>query len=69
MIIEYLEVIFEESKAEWLLTILPKLSIANKEVMTYTDIKADYETQHEDFEILWFSKEMIRLKMFGLLTL
>lgn len=67
--IESLEIILEEAEAEWLIAMLPRLSVLNENVLTFADIKTDYETQFEDFEILWFSKQMIRLKMFGLLSL
>lgn len=59
----------EEEKGEWLLSVLKKISVFNHSNYTFSQIKADYETQFSDFEIFWYSKPMDVLRKNGLLVL
>lgn len=53
----------------WLLGQLPFLSPANEKQQTLQNLKEDYEKQHENFELFWYSKPMQVLKENGLLAL
>ena len=60
------EITLEKDFANWLVNILP--SIAMKSSLL-KDIKQDFETHFEDFELFWFSKPMKTLRDSGLLIL
>ncbi|KOF04280.1 Fe-S oxidoreductase [Roseivirga seohaensis subsp. aquiponti] len=59
----------EREKAEWLINILDQLKIGAEPLLTYAQIKADYETHFEDFELFWVSKPINTLREHGLLVL
>jgi hypothetical protein len=64
-----MEISLEKDKAEWLVTTLETLSVSQNKNLTFAQLKTDFETHFEDFELFWFSKSMNALKDFGLLTL
>lgn len=58
------------AQGEWLSTILQKLSATNASVLTFQEVKADYEAAGlEDFELFWYGKAVGTLRGFGLLAL
>ncbi|PWS29110.1 radical SAM protein [Pedobacter yonginense] len=61
----------QTNKAEgvWLTSILDKLHVSKEKVYSFADIKADFETEMENFELFWYSKPINTLREFGLLTL
>ncbi|WP_281324158.1 radical SAM protein [Flavobacterium sp. IMCC34518] len=63
-----------KSEGEWLIEMLQKISVSNippsgARGLSFQDIKADFETQLEDFELFWYSKPVKTLREFGLLVL
>lgn len=55
---------------EWLLSILPLLSVNNPKTYTLQEVKDNYEAAGlEDFELFWDNKPVNGLSKFGLLTL
>ena len=66
---ETFEILLEKEKADWLKTILQKVSISNFKTTTFNELKIDFETQFEDFELFWYSKPINTLREFGLLVL
>ena len=58
-----------QKEGEWLVNTLEKVSISNTKIFTFQEIKTDFETQFEDFELFWFSKPITTLRDFGLLVL
>jgi hypothetical protein len=59
----------EPVKGNWLLKILPKLSIAQPQTLTIQAIKADFENEGlEDFELFWDNKPVNTLYKAGLLS-
>ena len=67
---ETFEIIIEKDKAEWLIKILETISLnASNSIQTFVQIKTDFETQFEDFELFWYSKPINTLREFGLLVL
>lgn len=58
----------DKANGNWLLQSLPNLSIANKKLPTFSDLKADYEKENVDFELFWYSKPMNILRENGLLA-
>lgn len=60
----------EPQKGEWLVSILPKLHVYNKRIMTTEMVREDYEsTGLEDFEIFWDNKPVSNLYKAGLLRM
>ncbi|WP_421978797.1 B12-binding domain-containing radical SAM protein [Roseivirga seohaensis] len=66
---ESFDITTEGEKAEWLIHILEQLKIGAEPLLTYAQIKADYETHFEDFELFWVSKPINTLREHGLLVL
>tara|TARA_R110000822_G_scaffold107922_3_gene237035 strand:+ start:5966 stop:8167 length:2202 start_codon:yes stop_codon:yes gene_type:complete len=66
---ESFDITTEGEKAEWLIHILEQLKIGVEPLLTYAQIKADYETHFEDFELFWISKPINTLREQGLLML
>ncbi|MES2863213.1 MAG: radical SAM protein [Bacteroidota bacterium] len=60
------EISLEKDKAEWMKTVLQ--SISNKSA-ALKEVKQDFETHFEDFELFWFSKPIKTLRETGLLIL
>ena len=58
----------EKDQGEWLLNILPNLSPRCDELFSYEQLKADFETHFEGFELFWYSKPIQKLRDFGLLV-
>jgi radical SAM superfamily enzyme YgiQ (UPF0313 family) len=56
-------------EGEWLISALQKTSISNSKMATFQELKSDFETHFEDFELFWFSKPLLTLREFGLLVL
>ncbi|WP_300489765.1 radical SAM protein [Flavobacterium sp.] len=56
--------------ADWLTAVLPKISVTQNKILTFNEVKADYEnTAREDFELFWYSKPINTLRSSGLLAL
>jgi hypothetical protein len=56
-------------EGEWLVAILAKIAVVNTKVLTFQEIKADFEINLEDFELFWHSKPINTLRGFGVLVL
>ena len=62
------EITLDKEKGDWLLQILERLTPQNKP-MTYGQLKSDFESNLEDFELFWHSKSVRGLREHGLLVL
>jgi hypothetical protein len=62
------DILVSEQEGAWLLSVIEKLTIGN-EKWSYSDVKADFEKQGENFELFWYSKPMQMVKNNGLITL
>ncbi|TKC10275.1 radical SAM protein [Pedobacter polaris] len=58
-----------KKEGEWLVSILEKISVVNEKVLTFQEIKTDFENTIEHFELFWYSKPIHTLREFGLLVL
>jgi len=58
-----------KSEGEWLVQMLDKISISKSKIYSFQEIKLDFETHLEDFELFWYSKPVNTLREFGLLVL
>ena len=57
----------EEGK--WLAITLERISVYSDNKVTFAQLKTDFEQKWEDFELFWYSKPILTLRQFGLLTL
>lgn len=58
-----------KNEGAWLISILEKVSISNEKVLTFLEVKTDFETELENFELFWYSKPINTLREYGLLIL
>jgi hypothetical protein len=59
-----------KQQAEWLIKFLQNIGPDSKQLMTFREAKADYETvTGEDFEPFWYGKPISTLRQNGLLVL
>lgn len=58
-----------KNEGEWLVEILSKIAISNAKHYTFQEVKTDFETELDDFELFWYSKPVNTLREFGLLVL
>lgn len=60
--IETIEILLEKEKAIWLVEMLETVSVHNVKTRTFTQLKSDFETRFEDFELFWYSKPIKSLR-------
>ena len=58
-----------KEQGDWLVELLNKIAVSNTKIHTLQEIKSDFETAFEDFELFWFSKAVVTLKDYGLLLI
>jgi hypothetical protein len=58
-----------KNEGEWLVQILEKISVSKSKIYTFQEVKSNFETYLEDFELFWYSKPVNTLREFGLLVL
>jgi hypothetical protein len=63
------EIQIDKNEGDWLLSILEKINVKNSSLITFEEMKLDFDNnQLDNFEIFWFSKPISTLKSFGLLS-
>jgi hypothetical protein len=67
--INTLDIALDKDKGTWFLNKLDDLSALNQPTVTFNDLKKDFETHFEDFELFWYSKPINILREHGLLVL
>lgn len=58
-----------KNEGKWLVSILEKISVSGDKIYSFQEVKIDFETQMENFELFWYSKPVNTLREFGLLVL
>jgi hypothetical protein len=58
-----------KKEGEWLVQMLEKMAVSKSKIYSFQEIKSDFETSQEDFELFWYSKPVNTLREFGLLVL
>ena len=56
-------------EGEWLVEMLQKIAVSNSKTHSFQEIKIDFESYLEDFELFWYSKPIKTLREYGLLVL
>jgi len=59
----------DNKQGEWLRETLGHLSDPKGKTITFGQLKTDFESHFEDFELFWYSKPLQTLRSHGLLTL
>jgi len=59
----------EKEKGTWLLDTLEKTAVTSDNTFSFSQLKTNFESQFDDFELFWFSKPLNTLKENGLLVL
>jgi hypothetical protein len=63
------DVLLDQDKGDWLLAILEKIAITeSNSIHSLSQLKTDFETHFEDFELFWYSKSILKLRENGLLV-
>jgi hypothetical protein len=63
---EMFEISLDKEKAIWLVQKLEELSVLKQKRVTFSQLKIDFETHFEDFELFLYSKPIKRLRDVGL---
>ncbi len=63
------DVTLDKEKGNWFLNILDDLSPNNNHLKSFSELKKDFETHFENFELFWYSKPINVLRDKGLLVL
>jgi radical SAM superfamily enzyme YgiQ (UPF0313 family) len=58
-----------KDEGEWLVEIIKKISVSNQKTYTFQEIKTDFESHLENFELFFYSKPIKTLRDYGLLIL
>ncbi|HCQ13441.1 radical SAM protein [Flavobacterium sp.] len=66
---ESFDISLEEDKGKWLVSALEQVAVYGDSKSTFSQLKSDFESQFEDFELFWYSKPIATLREFGLLVL
>jgi hypothetical protein len=56
-------------EGKWLVKTLDIISVYSENKITFSQLKSDFESHFEDFELFWFSKPIQALKNSGLIAL
>ena len=58
-----------KNQGEWLVEMLEKISVSKSKIYSFQEIKSDFETHLEDFELFWYSKAVVTLRCNKLLII
>ncbi|QWX84943.1 radical SAM protein [Cellulophaga sp. HaHaR_3_176] len=58
----------DKEKGHWFIKQLEVLMLQDKKLISFKELKSDFEQQFDDFELFWFSKPINNLKEIGLLA-
>ena len=64
-----IELVLERDTGEWFLDKLETLTPTSEKQTSFKQLKTDFETHFDDFEIFWYSKPVQNIKELGLLVL
>jgi len=64
-----IELVLEKETGAWFLDVLETLIPTSEKQTSFKQLKTDFETHFEDFELFWYSKPVQNIKELGLLVL
>ena len=59
----------DKEKGNWFLILLEEIHLENEKRTTFQQIKNNFESQFNDFELFWYSKPINTIRDYGLLVL
>ena len=65
---DQLKITLNKDEGDWLLNHLEN-GLSKKNAISFSSLKKDFETNFENFELFWFSKPMLELQVFGLISI
>lgn len=66
---ERIEISMDKEEGEWFLKVLKSTAIHKENLMTFAQLKSDFENHFESFELFWYSKPVNAFRKYGLLIL
>ena len=63
------EISVNADEGKWLVNILEEISVYSENKITFSQLKSDFESHFEDFELFWYSKPINSLLKTQLLIL
>ncbi|MCX8471579.1 MAG: radical SAM protein, partial [Chitinophagaceae bacterium] len=68
---ETIEIKLGKVQADWIMLLLPKISIYNAVQLSMQQVKESYETETglDDFELFWFNNPMHQVSKVGVLVI
>ena len=66
---QFFEINLDKNKAAWLVSTLNSVAVTNDKKITFGELKTNFETTFDDFELFFYSKPIATLRQFGLLVL
>ena len=66
---ECIEISLDKNQGEWFFNQLEKMSVYSLQNPTISDLKTDFESKFDDFELFWYSKPINQLREVGLLVI
>ncbi|HKK39497.1 MAG TPA: radical SAM protein, partial [Cryomorphaceae bacterium] len=66
---ESFQITLEKDKGEWLAKALERFSPTREKLQSFGQVKGDFESKFENFELFWYSKPIQTLKDSGLLVI
>lgn len=64
-----IEISLPKEKGDWLLAALSELEICQGTITTFADLKSDYSSRFDDFDLFWYGSEMDTVREYGLVIL
>ncbi len=65
---EEFQISIQKEKVAWILSSFDKITV-HQQAQTLADLKTDYESQFQDFDLFWYSKPINKLREHGLVVL
>lgn len=66
---EYIEINLDREQGQWFFEQLERMSIYSSNNSTIAELKSDFESKFDDFELFWYSKPMNQLREAGLIVI
>ncbi|OBQ55514.1 Fe-S oxidoreductase [Tamlana sp. s12] len=64
-----IDITLNKNHGDWFIDMLSKLTPNNEQLLTLSELKKDFESHFDNFELFWFSKSIMTLRENGLLVL
>lgn len=66
---DMIEITLNKNHGDWFIDMFSKFTPNNEQLLTLSELKKDFESHFDNFELFWFSKPIMTLRENGLLVL